>query len=147
MIKIIDIAWLAGLLEGEGCFLVIRGSYPAISLGMTDEDIIVRASIMLGTKVSHSGNMYTTQVSGLRAIPWMMTLYTFLGKRRREKVAKIIRLWKSTTQHRAPRGMRFMSKCHPDRVVHSLGLCKTCYESRRLQRSKWKKEQLLKKVG
>ena len=146
-IKTIDIAWLAGLLEGEGCFLVIRGKYPAIAVGMTDEDIIRRVAVMLKTEVSHSGNMYTTQISGFCAIPWMMTLYTLLGKRRREKIAKMIQLWKNTTQHRAPRGMRFMATCHPDKVVHALSLCHTCYEGYRLQKSKWKKEQLLKKVG
>lgn len=53
MIKAKDIYWLAGLLEGEGCFTVRRyegrqtGGLPVINLWMTDLDVIKRASTIL----------------------------------------------------------------------------------------------------
>ena len=43
-----DIAWLAGLLDGEGSFSVIaNGSAPGIKLGMKDKDIVERAALLM----------------------------------------------------------------------------------------------------
>jgi hypothetical protein len=35
-----SVEWAAGLFEGEGCFTIKRGRYPAALLSMTDEDVI-----------------------------------------------------------------------------------------------------------
>ena len=51
----LDIAWLAGLLEGEGCFRINTRKrdngtinyYPQLILKMTDEDIIKRAGELM----------------------------------------------------------------------------------------------------
>ena len=94
MIKVIDIAWLGGLLEGEGYFALHRGRNPVISVGMTAEDTINKVSDMWDARVTHRKNMYYTQVNGARAAGWMMTLYPFLGKRRRESVTKAIKFWR-----------------------------------------------------
>lgn len=40
MIRLTDVAWLAGLLEGEGCIRLFQGKYPLISLGMVDGDVV-----------------------------------------------------------------------------------------------------------
>ena len=141
MIKTIDIAWLGGLLEGEGCFMLARRRHPAISLAMTSEDTVIRASVLMKTKASQNKTMWRMQVNGIYAIQWMMTLYPFLGRRRKSTITEIIRYWKNN-RYRAPSGMRFMATCHPDEVVHSFGLCNTCYENQRLGRKR-----LLKKVG
>src|SRR5437870_7480155 len=45
------IAWLAGLLEGEGTFGLIRdsrSSYPVLKVEMCDEEIVARAGHILG---------------------------------------------------------------------------------------------------
>ncbi|MGH8518847.1 MAG: hypothetical protein ACREUE_15455, partial [Panacagrimonas sp.] len=46
------VAWLAGLLEGEGSFTISRYSpeiaYPVVSLQMCDEGVVVRAAGLLG---------------------------------------------------------------------------------------------------
>ena len=68
MVKIIDIAWLAGLLEGEGCFRLDKGKYPIIRLGMGDEDVVVRAASLMKTRVLHCRNMWTTTVAGAYSI-------------------------------------------------------------------------------
>ena len=47
-IKVKDIAWLGGLLEEEGWFGLHLGHYPSISLGMTDEDTVVKAATLNG---------------------------------------------------------------------------------------------------
>lgn len=41
----LEVAWAAGLFEGEGCFspVTVRGRvYPRASLGMSDEDVVLR---------------------------------------------------------------------------------------------------------
>lgn len=52
----IEIAWMAGLLEGEGCFTAEGGQrarfrYPRITLGMTDRDVVERASVLFDARV------------------------------------------------------------------------------------------------
>ncbi len=140
-VKTKDIIWLAGLLEGEGWFLLERKVYPVLGVAMTDEDIVVKVSaIWKGSKVYHYKNFWRTQITGFYAIQWMMTLYTLLGKRRREKVSKVIKVWKKNN-YRAPYGTRNKATCHPDRLVRGFDMCQACYD-------KWRRQKkLLKKVG
>ena len=123
-----DIIWLAGLLEGEGCFMLKNEKYPRIVLGMTDEDIIVRAATLMKSRIYLSGNMYRVQVDGVKAVAWMMTLYTLLGKRRRESISKVIKIWKARSHYkRSFNRIQSMAKCHPDKEMHALDLCNSCY--------------------
>ncbi len=145
MIKMVDIAWLAGLLEGDGCFGIYR-KYPIIKLGMTSEDTVIRAASLMGSKVWHRKNMRETELGGTRAINLMVALYPFLGRRRREKVAEIIGFWRNLPASRAPNGTRSMATCHPDRFVQGLGLCSDCYNThRRRRRLMFKKERFNKR--
>ena len=100
-----DIYWLAGLLEGEGCFTTVpvEGKrYPRIDLRMTDYDVVSKARNILGsTKVSGNSTnrnkeIFTTQVNGNRAIQWMMTLYSLMGARRQERIKGILNSWKQS---------------------------------------------------
>ena len=139
--KLTDIAWLAGLLEGEGYFALNRGKYPTITLSMTDEDIVVKAASLMGAKINRSGNLWIAHINGAYAIQWMMTLYSLLGKRRRERVFEVIRYWKEHAYSHVSNGMRARATCHPDRLLAAHGMCNICYQ-------KWyKKQQLLKKAG
>ena len=143
MIKLTEIAWLAGLLEGEGYFSLKEGKYPQISLDMTVEDTVTRVSNMWNTRVTRHRNRWITRVFSAYAIQWMMTLYPYLGKQRRENVREIVKFWKGHTYCRPPVGMRFPAVCHPDRTAKGPDqLCVTCYD-----RKRWKKRQLLKKAG
>jgi hypothetical protein len=105
-----DICWLAGLLEGEGCFSLQQrtdgGHGPSsitIKVKMTDQDIIERAATLLGTKVheretwdrgKQTKTTYTTVLGGTWAASWMMTLYPLMGTRRREKIRECLVAWK-----------------------------------------------------
>ncbi|KKK76744.1 hypothetical protein LCGC14_2860580 [marine sediment metagenome] len=140
MIKTIDIAWLTGLLEGEGCFFLYQ-KRPGIKLQMCDEDVVVRAAALMKTTVSRYRNAWTTQINGARAIEWMMTLYPQLGERRREKVADTIKFWREHNYSNAPRDFRSMATCHPDRVVVAFDLCRPCYYRQ------WREKRLLKSVA
>lgn len=142
MIDTKDIVWLAGLIEGEGCFQSSRtGNHatsrtPTIDIQMTDKDVIEHAASILGAnprkpyrhKQGNHKLVYSVVVCGTRAISWMMTLYTLMGERRQAKIKEIIEAWKkSPNTPRAPRGQRFMATCHPGQPRKGRGLCGTCY--------------------
>ena len=101
--KTTEIAWLAGLFEGEGCFTLIRTSPtrrdPRVFLGMGDLDVMERARSLLGVKAlvfkRKPGPLakrpaYQFTVCGPRAIGIMLTLYSFLGARRRGRIREIL---------------------------------------------------------
>jgi len=110
MIETIDIYWLAGLLEGEGCFSCSDNNgypCPVVQVAMSDEDIIQRAAAILGGggKVrvrlnpkgtfEHKKPIYVFRTTGQEAIEWMFTLYSLMGERRRAKIEEIIITWKT----------------------------------------------------
>ena len=108
-----DIAWVAGLLEGEGCFSNRANQKNGtnnqirIALEMTDEDVIRRAAKILHGNVmgpyvrksTHGSGfdkpMYRADWAGSRAAGIMMTVYSFMGNRRQERIKEILNLWKA----------------------------------------------------
>lgn len=137
MIAVKELAWLGGLLEGEGSFGIKNGS-PRIQLAMTDKDVVDRAAKIFGVPVEHSvprkdgyKQVWRVCLNGTRAIMWMMTLLVLFGERRREKITEVIETWKaSKAAPRAPRGQRYMAVCHPDRPRQGDLLCNTCWMRR-----------------
>lgn len=104
MADIKDIYWVAGLLEGEGCFSKRSpGHNPVIQLIMTDKDIVIRAAKILGchkvtenkSRTSGGKSAYRTVLYGRRAISWMMTLWAIMGSRRKSKIEECISVWKN----------------------------------------------------
>jgi hypothetical protein len=136
-----NLAWLAGLCEGEAYFCHRNGS-PMIKLDMTDLDVLQRAAVMFDTKVNGPRQpkgkpsykpVWSVRVSGYRAIGWMMTLYTFLGERRRGVVREAIASWNAAPGHarkvRGENGKVLPAICHPDRPLHARQKCAQCYGS------------------
>ena len=101
MTKITDIHWIAGLLEGEGNFTYGTGAQ--LRIWMTDEDTISKARSIMdpNTKIlidDRKGNRQTVYgffVYGNLAIQWMMTIYSLVGRRRKEKIREILLKWKN----------------------------------------------------
>ncbi len=95
----IDIAWLAGLVEGDGN-ISVNGCSLTIRIKMTDHDIILRAAALLGgnvypaTVADGRRDQWLTQVKGTTAAGWAMTLYPWLGIRRRQQVREALEYWK-----------------------------------------------------
>jgi hypothetical protein len=134
-----DIAWLAGLLEGEGSFICVKssptrpGNYAAIriTVQMTDEDVIQRAAQIMGTKVYQrkqiegKKTVWGTATSGSsRAAGWMMTLYSLMGKRRQARILECLQIWKEKV---TPRIKNRKSICHPTEKYEARGMCRRCY--------------------
>lgn len=91
----IECAWLAGLLEGEGCFRFQRTAY--VILSMTDEDIVDRAAKLMGGHVrripkrSHqTKDVFSTQVLADKALSVMASVLPYMGSRRSQKIKAVI---------------------------------------------------------
>lgn len=100
----IEIAWLAGLFEGECWFGDLKlGSgtrrTPTISITMTDQDVIEHVAELLGRKVYVARpkpprqKTYTVRMSGEPAISVMKLVLPYMGKRRREKIEEMLWLY------------------------------------------------------
>jgi hypothetical protein len=134
-ILLLDIAWLAGILEGEGCFQMRRsGGYlgsVCIALQMTDLDTVQKAAALFGSKVygPHGPYGVSTQATyqtfcfGSTAASWMMTLYSFMGYRRKAKIKELLAVWKD---QRIMDGTRKAS-CHPNQKRFAKDKCRVCY--------------------
>jgi len=119
MIRSIDLAWLAGLFEGEGYIGIKRGRLVLV-LSMTDKDVVQRAHT-----IAHVGVMYERKQrtkTGKQVWMWTvtriehaaglaMTLYPLLGERRRQRIKEALASWKI-----APLPRRLKTECirgHP----------------------------------
>lgn len=108
MVLSTDVAWMAGLLEGEACFMlsdrkvgekVYKRIY--IQLVMTDADVVGRVAALFGTNCKpmpwRAGEVkptFRTRCDGDRAAGWMMTIYKFMGDRRQAKIRNCLDAWR-----------------------------------------------------
>lgn len=101
--RVKDIAWLAGYLDGEGCFCNTWGRtwhYPKITVETTDQDSIARVAKLFGNAVcgpkSHGPHRKTwyTATTGKPAIAWMLTLYPLMSLRRKAKITELVTQWR-----------------------------------------------------
>jgi len=97
----LDLMWLAGLLEGEGCFDNTSNGVPRIRLRMADPDVVDRAAMIVGLSIDKVketsprgvGKLVTYDIAihGTPAIQLMQLLYLQMGGRRRDKITEILR--------------------------------------------------------
>jgi hypothetical protein len=102
MLAVRDIAWIAGLFEGEGWFGHRRNGDLVAQITMTDGDVIDRVHQVLGFgtrkerllpsgKTAHIWSVTNQrQAAGL-----MMTLLALMGERRRGKILECLEAWKA----------------------------------------------------
>lgn len=105
----VEAAWLAGILEGEGAFILVKrplasgetAKYPRIQLGMTDRDVVDRARVLVGagriyvqdrteTSDRHNKPLYSWAVQGPAARSVIEEIYPLLGERRRGRIDEIL---------------------------------------------------------
>lgn len=105
----LDIARLAGIVEGEGTILMFKtrkGTWPSLTVTMTDRDVVGWVAGMFHTSVMGpfptttprgrpGKGAYRARVVGAPAVGWLMTLYKFLGERRRAKIREVLHEWKA----------------------------------------------------
>jgi hypothetical protein len=105
---IVSAAWLAGIIEGEGCFQKGYGGRGRearinISVHMTDRDIVERVARLFGVSVytyppmkSRVGwkTSYLARTSGRKALAIMDAIEPFLGERRLATMREVRSSWK-----------------------------------------------------
>jgi hypothetical protein len=99
------IAWLAGLLEGEGYFGTITNwvggkayRYPRVGVSMTDRDVVARVAALWSVSVNvvrpagaSKKTIYRALISGKRAVQWMEQLHPCMGSRRRMQIDQALK--------------------------------------------------------
>lgn len=97
----IELAWLAGLLEGEGSFGLTRYASgtqaPQVQIRMSDLDVIERARVLIGVnrysvepRRSDHKTIYLVRVRGKRAAELMRMLLPYMGERRSGRITEIL---------------------------------------------------------
>lgn len=91
-----QVAWVAGILEGEGCFHMERHRYPRIAVQMADKDIIWRLKEVTGVGVN-AGPYWPTRWAKKEQWRWlvskkadvkaiMLAVRPWMGERRGAKI-------------------------------------------------------------
>jgi hypothetical protein len=107
-----EIHWVAGLLEGEGAFMLTspkdRTPKPKICVGSTDPDVLVRLQEVTGLGTIYgpyrvqnrfpNGKpiQYWTVSKQADAAALMMTLYPLMGERRKARIEEVLAGWRKT---------------------------------------------------
>lgn len=93
----VEWAWIAGVLEGEGCFGNYNGSV-GFALAMTDKDIVERVASVVQTdckigerkRRTNRKTCYTLQVAGNRAKVILGYILPFMGNRRSNRIKELL---------------------------------------------------------
>jgi hypothetical protein len=93
----LELAWIAGLLEGEGSFLINSKGQPKVSCSMTDEDVLLKLQSLCGGSIcqqkavkEHWKPIWIWYRCGLPAIELMQQLQPNMGTRRSAKIAEVL---------------------------------------------------------
>lgn len=102
-----DVIWLAGLMEGEGCFTWC--SSLTVTLAMCDEDVVRRAARIMGARSVRYRKRnpdretqrptFEFALTSARAAGWMMMLYPFMGERRQRRIRELLARWRQGRRH------------------------------------------------
>lgn len=85
MIKIIDIAWAAGIYEGEGNF-----TGHSVTVGQKNKWLCDKLQLLFGGNVTHQesrhAEYFVWHLSGKKCRGFLLTIFTFLSPRRRKQI-------------------------------------------------------------
>lgn len=132
MIRLVDIYWVAGILEGEAHFGVTNaGTHPMIQLIMTDYDIVARIRDLIDKtavirrfedrrKPSYK-DVYRVGFHGHQARGWLMTIYPLLSQRRRQIVRDLITNWKTSPSREINNSHQAKKRASIKRIMRKTG--------------------------
>lgn len=115
-----DIGWIAGFLEGEGYFGITR-TCSVIAVSQVNPEPLKKLQRLLGGKICHCKNNHINHnnfdrwsVHASRAVGIMMTVFPLMSLKRRDKIRKVIQIWKDAPgrghYNRSKRGYHNSSK-------------------------------------
>lgn len=125
----VDLAWLAGLIEGEGC--VPRSTNLCLVVAMTDQDVIEKLYAI--ADVGRMNGPYPRktpggapakpiwrwEARGSDAAGLLMTLYPMMCSRRQERIREALLLWRASPgkgNHNRPTHCKRGHALTPDNV-------------------------------
>ncbi len=90
----VQAAWLAGIIDGEGCLDAPRGN-ARIRIKMTDHDVVLRAADLLQARtywenVPDRKPLLVAQITGAPAVAALRAVLPYLGARRSAKATDLI---------------------------------------------------------
>jgi len=100
-----ELAWLAGILEGEGSFILSTSRwqgrkyrYARIALTMTDQDVVEKARVISGadcklfepTLKANRKQQYRLWIDGKNAVRLMNLLHPYMGNRRKAQIDEVL---------------------------------------------------------
>jgi len=112
MLSDFELGWLAGILEGEGCFDLSTNRTPRVRVSMTDEDIVLRVSILFtritgcyhqvfvhtpkgqGERRKAHQQAYTVAAYGSNAVKVIKKTVKYMGARRRQRMWQTVNRYK-----------------------------------------------------
>lgn len=102
-----DVAWAAGLFEGEGCIHNRSSHSIAVSINMTDLDVLEKISSIydgkvtpLKTRQEHWKPSWIWCLYGGNARDFLLDIMPYLGARRTERASKALDRYSSMQDHR-----------------------------------------------
>lgn len=143
MTNTLELAWVAGFLEGEGSFYFKKGGKPSeilVSVVQVQKEPIERllkyfgGACYLATQDKRKRYKYTCapqwnwRLNGYRAAALMMTLYVFMSPKRQDQIIAALDHWKSAKSTRRPRTSPFCLHGHVLAEVGTTkkGACRAC---------------------
>ena len=96
-IKMTDLHWAAGFIEGEGSFCFRGQRCAVVSVGQNNIEPIVKLVHLFGGIVSKGsdGKINVWNLNGKKGIALMMTLYPLMSMRRQGQIRQVIEKWKA----------------------------------------------------
>lgn len=154
MIRMEDLHWAAGFLEGEGCFS-FSGKGLKIQVAQVQRWPLERLLKLFGGGISQQRTQRkpTHQIcsqwylSGFQAAALMMTIYPLLSPRRQNQIKQALAEWhpQKITQRlrqKCPRGHQYSPALRAGRPIR---ICKTCisiaHRNKRARRRRREAEQ------
>ena len=88
----LEIAWTAGIYEGEGCCSPLGWGGTGVSVTQKDPEILIKLKELFGGKISKvkKTNLHRWYINGVRARGFLMTIYKLLSIRRKEQIKKVL---------------------------------------------------------
>jgi hypothetical protein len=135
-----DLGWLAGILEGEGCFSISQTGTVQVRVAMTDEDVVRRCQAVTGIGVilqqrqQQRQQMWRWSVNRARDVIDLLALVRpLMGQRRQTKIAECLEAAKRVgTRHgeetHCPKGHPYAGS---NLIIEGTGRrCRTCKRAR-----------------
>lgn len=92
MISAQDIAWAAGVYEGEGSVQIPSKRQRTVNVQVTQKDpwLCYRLQELFGGRVRENRNYKVWVISGPKARGFLMTIFLFLSPRRKERIKEAL---------------------------------------------------------